>query len=484
MFRYTIILLWCLFFGFKIQAQVPDTLSLEQFMVLAQERNLNRKAADLDKQVAGLNYRIFQNSLKPQLAGTLNLPGFQRTFSAVTQPNGSIQFQPIAYNYSDAGLTISQPLAKTGGIVFARTTLERFDDFENNFTQYSGLPLRVGIEQPIFAYNPVKWNQQIEPLRALAADKKYQFDREQINSDAASLFANLLLVYNDVVIASTNADNINTLYRITQERYAIGEISERDLIQLELELTFAQQARQRAQLNLELVASDILRFLGEPNTRQVLIPALPTVENEIAVGMEVALNEWLSNRFEIVSTQIAQLQAASALEEAKRTNSFSMRVRASLGWAGSSMHADAVYTDAQDEQAIQVSLSVPIFDWGQRKDGITIAKAQQAFTQQKVAQDLLDAKTQVQEVVQQFLNLQQEVKTAAKITALANKRYEISRASYVLGAISLTELTFAQREKDQSSRDYIQVLAQYWQWYYALRLNTLYDFRTGKKINY
>ncbi len=483
MFRYKIILWWCLFFGGKIQAQVADTLSLGQFIELVQERNLNRKAADLDVRVAELNYRVFQNSLKPQLRSNINFPGFQRTFSAVTQPNGSIQFKPISYNYSDASLTATQRLISTGGILFATTTLERFDDFENNFTQYSGLPIRIGIDQPFFAFNPLKWERQIQPLRWLEAAKKYQFDREQINSNAADLFAQLLLAYNDLAIALTNQSSIDGLYTIAQERYELGEISRRDLIQLELELAFAQRARQAATLNVELVSADILRFLGESNTNRMLIPRLPKVENPITVGMEIALNEWLSNRFEVISGQIAQLQAASELERIQRANNFSMNVRASVGWAGSSMKADDIYTTARAEQAFQIGIAIPILDWGQRKDNKTIAAAQQEFTRQQVAQDLLDARTQVQQVVQQFLNLQQELAIAERISGLATQRYDISTQSYVLGAISLTELTLAQREKDQALRDYIQTLSRYWQWYYLLRLQTLYDFEQQQKID-
>jgi outer membrane protein TolC len=59
---------------------------------------------------------------------------------------------------------------------------------------------------------------------------------------------------------------------------------------------------------------------------------------------------------------------------------------------------------------------------------------------------------------------------------LAQERFEIIKESFVLGAISITDLTLAQREKDQTAREYIFTLSQYWQNYYELKTMTLYDF--------
>ena len=43
--------------------------------------------------------------------------------------------------------------------------MQRFDDFDRDFTLYNGLPIGIGIEQPLFAFNPLKWDKKTEPLR-------------------------------------------------------------------------------------------------------------------------------------------------------------------------------------------------------------------------------------------------------------------------------------------------------------------------------
>ncbi|MEL6124330.1 MAG: TolC family protein, partial [Bacteroidota bacterium] len=59
-----------------------------------------------------------------------------------------------------------------------------------------------------------------------------------------------------------------------------------------------------------------------------------------------------------------------------------------------------------------------------------------------------------------------------------------SRQRYVLGAISITDLTIAQREKDAALRSYIQTLRSYWIAFYTIRRLTAYDFISDGPIQY
>ncbi|MEN0046796.1 MAG: hypothetical protein AAF806_07060, partial [Bacteroidota bacterium] len=146
--RYSFALL-CFFFGSKINAQtLPDTLSLDYLLELSETHTIQEKEAAQNVWVGEANLANLEASLKPQLSLFGEIPNFQRTVSEVVQPNGTIQFQPISYNNSFAVLSANQRIAKTGGRVFVQSSLQRFDDFANDFTQYNGNPIRVGIFQP------------------------------------------------------------------------------------------------------------------------------------------------------------------------------------------------------------------------------------------------------------------------------------------------------------------------------------------------
>ena len=147
-------------------AQVlPDSLQLEAFLQLAEARSLDRQQAETDLELAELDFRLFRASQRPQLLASANLPNYQRTVSEIVQPNGTVLFQPIRNNNSALGLRLTQAIPATGGTLFVQSNLQRFDDFEGNNSLYNGIPVRIGLAQPLFGFNEQKWAQQLAPVR-------------------------------------------------------------------------------------------------------------------------------------------------------------------------------------------------------------------------------------------------------------------------------------------------------------------------------
>ena len=72
----------------------------------------------------------------------------------------------------------------------------------------------------------------------------------------------------------------------------------------------------------------------------------------------------------------------------------------------------------------------------------------------------------------------------ADADSIASEKYQIAKDRYVLGNLSITDLSIAFQEKDQAKRDYIAALRDFWGAYYQLRYLSLYDFEKNEKINY
>ncbi len=43
--------------------------------------------------------------------------------------------------------------------------MQRFDDFDRKTVLYNGAPYAIGYSQPIWKWNALKWDKQIEPLK-------------------------------------------------------------------------------------------------------------------------------------------------------------------------------------------------------------------------------------------------------------------------------------------------------------------------------
>jgi outer membrane protein len=69
-----------------------------------------------------------------------------------------------------------------------------------------------------------------------------------------------------------------------------------------------------------------------------------------------------------------------------------------------------------------------------------------------------------------------------KAEQIASEKYQIAKERYVLGNLSITDLSIAFQENDQAKRDYINSLRDFWGAYYQLRYLSLFDFEKNEKI--
>lgn len=464
--------------------QSLDTLSLEQLIALAEKRSLVSAEAKFDMESATYTFSIFKSGLKPQISGTARLPNYAKTSSEIIQPDGTVLFQPITNNNSSIGIQAIQNIVSTGGAIFLESNLQRFDNLESKEKFYNGAPFRLGIIQPLFQFNPLKWDKKIEPIKYLEAEKKFDADMEQIKLEATALFFNLLIAREDLNIAISNRENNQTIFDVAKERFELGKISENDLMALRLELVSASRNAKRAEQAVRMASARIFTFLGISYDHQMIWPGIPEVKEEFTVEAEFAIKQALANRPEVESLKRRILEAERNLAEIKGQSGLNADLTASIGFSRGATALEDIYIDPRQEQFVSISLSLPIVDWGRQKNQIALSKATRDLTQKRMQQERLQLETDIKQMVDQFKNIQQELALVKELKKIAQDRFEITKQSYLLSAISLTELTLAQREKDQAAREYIATLSQFWTSYYGLQVLTIYDFNKNKKINH
>ena len=459
-----------------LNAQNLDSLTLPQLTQFAKNQQIAKERAALNANVAQLNFAIYKASLKPQIDLNARIPNYSKSFGEVVQPNGSILFQSVTNNNSSLGLSMSQVIPKTGGTVFLQTNLQRFDDFENGFKNYNGLPIQLTLFQPLFGFNPMKWDKEIEPLKLREAEKQEKVDLAMLDLDAVVLFFNLSIAYQDFEIAKANEKSNQQLLTIAEERFALGKISKSDLMQLQLSLVSAEKDKRRALQAVKTASANIYSFLGlaiDADATKLIKPIAPITFGTINMDTETILAKAKKNRPEIEAFYRMKLEAERAVEKAKKESGLQANLTASFGLARSSENLQPIYTNPQQVQFLQLQLSMPILDWGQRAAQRQISIENQQFTTKFITQQETEFKNNILQTIERFENAQQELILVEKIKKLAEERFKITQESYVLGAISITDLTLAQREKDLAQRDYISTLSLYWQAIYELEVWTL-----------
>ncbi|MDX2283120.1 MAG: TolC family protein [Bacteroidia bacterium] len=478
-----ICLLPALWLAGALAAQPADTLTLEQTVARAQARSLPALRACADLLQAGLRHRSFRAGLLPQVALSGSVPNFINTFSQTTQPDGTIAFQRITYNNSSLALEATQAIAPLGMTLFVQTSLQRYDDFQAELRSYNAVPVRAGFVQPLSAYNPLRWQARLDPLRLREAQKQYQFDLEAVRTAAQQLFFELLLAQIDGELAESNLAISETLYAIAQERYGLGKISQNDLLQLELERVNALKARQDAAQAADQARAQLAAFLGGPIEGPLHLVA-PPPDSLPPVDAADALMLAAARRPEFETWRRSRMEAAEQTARAQARNGFQATIQASVGTAGSAAALAPLYRSPQPEQAVMMELSIPLLNWGRAKAETGLMRQEEAYLAAWQDQQQQRMELDLRQTLAACERLQRALRLAAQAEDIARSQSAISQARYRLGEISTTDLTLSLRARDLARRAYAASLRDYWQARQSLRMFTLYDFAAGTPISY
>jgi hypothetical protein len=458
-------------------------LSLQKVIIMAKERSIAAKQASTTKQTRYWEYLTYKSNYQPQLSLDGILPGYNKTFIEVQQPDGTIQFEPVHNNNSSMNLSFSQTIAATGGTIFGTTQLQRFDDFDRKKTLYNGVPFGIGYSQPLFSFNNLKWEQKIQPLKYTESRQAFIESMEGIAIKANGYFFDLLLAQVNFQIAETNLINTKKILLVAREKYDLGRISKNEILQLQLEQLKAEKSTGIAKRDMEIATLNLRSYTGLKDTEKIALqlPAA-TINMDVVTGKVVS--EAYANRSDAIGFVRRVAEAKRDVSKAKGDNGLNATLTAQLGFSKSAAALHKVYQSPQDQQQIQVSFTIPVLDWGRSKSREKTAEANLQFTEYAVEQD---KQIFTQEIVTQitlFELMKQQLVLTAQADSIASEKYQIAKDRYVLGNLSITDLSIAFQENDQAKRDYIFALRDFWGAYYQIRYLSLYDFETNQKISY
>jgi outer membrane protein len=196
------------------------------------------------------------------------------------------------------------------------------------------------------------------------------------------------------------------------------------------------------------------------------------------------LAEAYANRSDAIAFTRRMAEARRDVAKARGDNGLNATLTANLGYSKSAEAIEKVYQNPQDQQLLQLSFVIPILDWGRSKSRTRTAEANQQLTAYTVEQDKQVFIQQIVTQVTLFDMMRDQVGLTAEADSIASEKYQIAKDRYVLGNMSITDLSISFQERDQAKRDYISALRDFWGAYYQLRYLSLYDFEKDQKITY
>ncbi|MDQ2656303.1 MAG: TolC family protein, partial [Bacteroidota bacterium] len=464
-------------FFFSASASAQQTFSLRDIIERAKSQSPSSKWAETRKETRFWAYRSFRTNYNPQLRLEGDVPVYNKSVNQVIQQDGTYRYIPVQQTNNSLTLGLRQPLSWTGGIISANSGLGFFKDYNDESSvaeQWRGNVFYVQLNQPLFAFNPYKWDKKIEPLVYEESKREYVEDMEQISEDAVSRFFNVLEQQINFQIASFNLANNDTIYKIEQGRYNIGTTSLDKLLQVELQLLTSRQQVAQASLELETARLQLRSFIGLNDGEQFDL-VLPESIPQFDVTVDEALEYAKQYRADFIGFERRRLEGEENVARV-RGNRFQVNARAAYGLNNNGLVFRDVYHKPTEQQEFNLGFSIPVLDWGRNKAMMRTAMATKKSNDFQIAQDEVNFEQGVMTQVRQFELLRLQLEITRKSDEVATERYNVSQNRYLIGKIDITNLNIALEQKDAAKRQYVQALRAFWTAYYNLRRLTLYDF--------
>jgi len=469
--------------AFAQVASDTTLLTLTEVVSMAKSKSIDSRQASTVKETRFWEWRTYRANYQPQLSLQGVLPGYSKTFAEVLQPNGTVDFRAVRNNNSSLNLSFSQSISQTGGTIFGTTQMQRFDDYDRNSVLYNGVPYALGYSQPLFQFNKLKWDKQIEPVKYEESKSEYVESMEKIALNASEYFFDLLLAQVNLQIAETNLSNTDNILKVANMKLELGRITRNEILQLKLEQVKAQKAVGIAKRDMEIATLNLRTYIGLASTDKIaLLPPRTTINMQ--VNSDKVLAEAFANRSDALAFSRRIAEAKRDVAKARGENGLNATLTARLGFSKSASRMMQVYNSPQNQQLLQLELDIPIMDWGRSKSRTKTAEANKQFTEYAVEQDKQNFTQEIITQVTLYDMMQNQLILTANADSIASEKYQIAKDRYLLGNLSITDLSIAFQEKDQAKRDYIYALRDFWGAYYQLRYLSLYDFEKKQKITY
>lgn len=459
-----------------------QAVSLGDAIRMAHDHSVEAQVAVNQLKTAYWTHRTYKANLLPEVSLSANLPDFRRSYNLYQESDGSHKFVRTNSLQLTGELTVEQNIPFTGGRVRLSSSLQYIDPLRQGQGQkhFMSVPIGITLEQPIFGVNHLKWDRKIEPVKYKEAQAKYQNDVEKVTLRTIQLYFSLLMAQENRNIAAQNLKNAERLYEVAKARREMGQISQNELLQLELTALQAD-SRHTSMISEHRAAMFALTaFLGMSEQEQIEV-MLPEQEEYPRLSFDEVLTKAHDNNPLLHSIRRRQLEADYQVAQAEG-NRRQVTLFASVGYNGQDQVLRGAYNNLIDYQVVQVGIKIPILDWGKRKGQVKVAESNREVMAAQLKKDQIDFNQDLFLLVENYNNQAEQLAIAKASDEIAQKRYETSVESFMIGKINTLDLADARLSKDNARAKLVNEFFLYWYYFHQIRSLTLHDYRTGRDL--
>ena len=355
-------------------ATQPLTLTLERMVELGLRDSYRVRQLQLEVERTRSLLSAERAGLKSRVSLNISAPQFQAIsdtkWNSVLQRNELVRVDTRRFQ---ADLSIRQPVIlfgyPTNGVLSLNNRVYRYTqvDGEDRDTTFYNRYF-IAYDQPLFQPNRMKNDLEEAELNLEKAELRYQ-------SDVVGAIDDLSQDYFDLVADAFRRDRANEFARdLTMAMEAVREVVANtpgragDLDLLQVELANAREAESQSANNLRNREQTIKQRLQLPAATSVAVNAnLELTPIQVDPEEAVRLASKLTPRVRQLS--ISTRENEIRLDETRGNGAFRMNLGLTYGREVQDPRFQSLWTDPRNSYTVEVSATVPIWDWGSASIG-------------------------------------------------------------------------------------------------------------------
>lgn len=450
-------------------------LTLEEVLLMAREHSVNAAVAADNYRSAYWRYRTFRAELLPELTFSGKIPAYNNSYNMLQNPDGSYSYVRGNMLGLSGEFCVTQNIPFTGGSLSLSSSLDfNWQMSGKGSREFLAVPLSLTFVQPVFGVNVFKWNRKIEPLRLEEAESAYSEEMESVNMEAVTLYFDCILSADNLAVAKENSESAESIYEVARHRRKIGQISETELMQLEISALEARAVLTSYESSYKASVFKLCSFIGIPSTGEITFD-VPESPAQMMLDYDDVLSKAMNNSSFVKNLERRRLEAEYAVATAKgELRRIDLSVR--IGYSGTEDDFAEAYARMTGQQVVSVGMEVPILDWGKRRGRVRVAESERDVVESQLSKEEMEFGQDIFILVEQFNNQSGLLMIAQRRDKLASSRYASSVNAFMAGKMTALELNNARDAKVSARQNYINSLYFYWYYFYKIRSVTLWDY--------
>jgi outer membrane protein TolC len=457
-------------------------LTLEEALKIAETNSPTMKKTRLSLVRSQENLNAQNAALKSQFSLSVNPIGYSqnRAFNDLIS-----EWNTTKTTESFGLFTISQPVALTD----ARISLNNRFGYKDSYSEYTDKTtkgfsnsLSLSLDQPLFTYNRTKLQLKELQLALENAQLNYAIQLLSLENQVTQAFYYVYQQQQSLDISNQAYQNMQQSYGIIRNKVDAGISRREEMFQAELNLATTKSDFENKQVSLENARDDFKLMIGMSLFDDFLV--LPNIAvDTVQVDVAFAIEQGLANRMELRQRKINIETSEFDLIQTKALNEFKGSLGLSVGLFGDNEKFGNVYESPTDNETVSLSLSIPLWDWGERKSRIKATEASIETANITLEEEQNNIILGVRKVYRNLLNLQNQIGIARQSVINAQLTYDLNLEKYKNGDLTGMDLNIYQNQLSEQQLSYTNALISYKLELLNLKIQTLYDFEKKTPVS-